>query len=109
MHTRVFPNGHAATGVIPVEMCIIESYIMMKLCRGSICSWEDAVFFLERAHLVTSPRICGRWVMGKKSAVYHILCYMLSQYHIPILSVSPGTPAMKSDYILRSQASLENK
>lgn len=49
----------------------------------------------------------GQWV--KKSAVRHILCYMLSQYHILIFSVSPRTPAMKSDYILRIQASLENK
>lgn len=109
MHTRVFPNSHAATGVLPVEVGIIEPYIMMKLCWGGICSWEDAVFFLERAHLLTSLRICGRWAMGKKSTVCHILCYMLSQYHIAIFSVSPRALAMKSDYILRSQASLENK
>lgn len=67
------------------------------------------MFFLERAHLVTSPRICGRWMMGKKSTAYHILCYMLSQYHITKFSVSPRAPAMKSDYVLRSQACLENK
>lgn len=36
MHTEVFPNGHAATGVLPAEVCIIEPYITMKLYAGVV-------------------------------------------------------------------------
>ena len=68
------------------------------------------MLLLERLHLVTSPRICGRWVMGKKSRyIPGSVLAALTVFSISIFNVSPRARAMKSGYFLRSQISLENK